>query len=436
MIYNNILNLAYGDVFTLDFSGYMTSYSTDHSHLISGYYDMLGFTLRPSFALAAASTSAPVTESVLSFEIESKYYDECLNIAEVFSPSNMPFYSGVYYSHYASFAVDNANTRIMCGKNTQAQNYAPAILSITDYGALSTSISYYFRFPLITLPVGTNVPLTYRVRLLSYPNGVPYPTVISEFTHEAKHRCTGTIYNYNKWAELVLGSNVVQNTMSVSFRYIYDDYGNGAETLVKFKNNFIPALTSLGTLTSISQGSYSYQYYPNINLCSYIYTGGSSSNSFTLGTYPTSNDQQDFSITFVQTFSGTTRWNGWFHSGTSTATYTVGYATSWSSSSFAKGSNLLTTNSYDLYTLSWSANYLTFPESSYMIVTFNNYLSLIDEYCYSYTGFIQGTQANSNLVCKRYSSNQIFIAGYAALSPSASLSISVYMAIQDSMFID
>lgn len=179
LIYNNILNLAYGDVYTLDFAAYMTYYSVDHAHLMSSYYDMLGFNFRPSFALSAATISSPITESVLSFQIESKYYNECLNIDGVFSPSGMPFYSGIYYSHWASIAVPNANTRIMCGKNTQEQNWAPAILSITDYGALSTSSDYYFRFPLITLPSGTNVPLTYRVQLLKYENEIPYPTIIS-----------------------------------------------------------------------------------------------------------------------------------------------------------------------------------------------------------------------------------------------------------------
>jgi hypothetical protein len=179
LIYNNMLSLAYGDVYTLDFPGKMTSYSTDHSHLMSGYYDMLGFTFRPSFALPAASTSAPVTESVLSFQVESRYYDECLSLAAVYSSDGMPFYNGVYFSHYAGTAVPNANTRIFCGKDVQAQNWAPAILSITDYGALSTSSSYYFRFPLITLPSGTNVPLVYGVRLLSYANGAAYPTIIS-----------------------------------------------------------------------------------------------------------------------------------------------------------------------------------------------------------------------------------------------------------------
>lgn len=118
LLYYSSANLAYGDVYTLDFVAHMTSYAVSHSHLMSGYYDMLGFTFRPSFALPAASTSSPITESVLSFEVESKYYDTCLGIAGVFSPDNMPFYSGVYYSHYAGTPVADANTRIKCGMNT------------------------------------------------------------------------------------------------------------------------------------------------------------------------------------------------------------------------------------------------------------------------------------------------------------------------------
>ena len=85
----------------------------------------------------------------------------------------------------------------------------------------------------------------------------------------------------------------------------------------------------------------------------------------------------------------------------------------------------------DLYTVTWMANYLTFPEGSYMILTFDPMLTPIDEYCNSYGGFLQGTLANSNLVCKRYSTNQIIVSGYATLSPSASLSISLYMKISD-----
>ena len=69
LIYNNMLNLQYGDVYTLEFAGMMTTYDMSHAALMSAQFDMLGFTFTPSFTLPAASTSAPVTESVLSFEL-------------------------------------------------------------------------------------------------------------------------------------------------------------------------------------------------------------------------------------------------------------------------------------------------------------------------------------------------------------------------------
>lgn len=81
----------------------------------------------------------------------------------------------------------------------------------------------------------------------------------------------------------------------------------------------------------------------------------------------------------------------------------------------------------DLYTVSWSANYLTFPEGSYMILSFSTNFAIMDEYCYSYSGFIAGVDSNSNIICKRYSSTQIIISGYGTLATSASLSISLYM---------
>jgi hypothetical protein len=109
----------------------------------------------------------------------------------------MPFYSGVYFSHYSSPAVNNANTRILCGQNTQAQNWAPVKLTITDYGALTSGSSYYFRFPLITLPSGSAVPLTYNVKLLQYSNGNPYPTIISQYNFENKVSATNSFSSNN-----------------------------------------------------------------------------------------------------------------------------------------------------------------------------------------------------------------------------------------------
>ena len=61
LIYNSLLNIAYGDVYTLDFSGLMSRMVNSHSHTMSGYYDMLGFGFDSAFDLAAASLSSPIT---------------------------------------------------------------------------------------------------------------------------------------------------------------------------------------------------------------------------------------------------------------------------------------------------------------------------------------------------------------------------------------
>ena len=142
-----------------------------------------------------------------------------------------------------------------------------------------------------------------------------------------------------------------------------------------------------------------------MNVALFRYTGGGTTRSFSLGTYPTSTDVQSFQLSFIQTFSGTTRRKGYFHSGTNIAAYSIVSAVIWTTSSITKGTNLVGTNSWDKYTVSWTANYLTFPEGSRAIITFNNHLNLIDEYCHSYSGFLPGVDPNSNLICKRYSSN-------------------------------
>jgi len=87
----------------------------------------------------------------------------------------------MYYSHFSNIAVLNANTRVLCGQNTQNQNWAPAKLTVTDYGAMSAGTSYYFRFPLIDFPTGTTVPLTYKVKLLQYANGNSYPVIMNQY---------------------------------------------------------------------------------------------------------------------------------------------------------------------------------------------------------------------------------------------------------------
>lgn len=380
LIYNSMLNLQYGDVYNLDFAGMMTTYSVDHAHLMGGQYDMLGFTFNPAFTLPAASTSAPVTETVLSFEIESNYYDSCLGLASVFSTDGMPFYSGVYFSHYSTPVVGNANTRILCGQNTLAQEWAPIKLTVTDYGAVNPGTSYYFRFPLIILPSGPNVPLTYKVKLLQYANGNAYPNIISQFGYQNKESAVNSYSFSNDWASLSPSNNAVQKTMSLSFSYnSFNIYYTGYETIVKFDNNDIPALTSLATLPSLSNTAYNYQYYPNINLCSFIKKVNSNNYGFSLGTYPTSTDQQSFQLSYVYTFvSSTEIHRGWFSVGTPVASSTITIASSWTSGTFTKGSNIITSNSMDLYTVAWSANYLSFPEGSYMLLTFSTNFALID----------------------------------------------------------
>lgn len=83
-------------------------------------------------------------------------------------------------------------------------------------------------------------------------------------------------------------------TMSFTYTNSGGNFGNGAETVVKFRNNYIPALTSLATLTTLSNSNFAYEYYPNINLALFRYTGTGTRRNFNLGTYPTSIDTQNF----------------------------------------------------------------------------------------------------------------------------------------------
>ncbi len=53
-IYNSILSLKYGDVYTLDFSGLMKAFSVSHLSVINGGYNMIGIQFIPRFNLTAA----------------------------------------------------------------------------------------------------------------------------------------------------------------------------------------------------------------------------------------------------------------------------------------------------------------------------------------------------------------------------------------------
>lgn len=134
----------------------------------------------------------------------------------------MTFYNGVYYSHYSSPAVVNANTRILCGQYTQGQNWAPVKLTVTDYGAVNAGTTYYFRFPLITFPSGSSVPLTYKVKLLSYSNNNAYPVIMNQFRYENLVTVSPGTYQY-QWASTSVGNNAVQkSTLSLSFSWTFN----------------------------------------------------------------------------------------------------------------------------------------------------------------------------------------------------------------------
>lgn len=81
------------------------------------------------------------------------------------------------------------------------------------------------------------------------------------------------------------------------------------------------------------------------------------------------------------------------------------------------------------YTISWKAASLTFPEGSYMVITFNYFTvpSPLSDQCKSISGFPAGTLATSVLLCKRYSANQIIITGYGTIAANTALSIITWL---------
>jgi hypothetical protein len=63
-----------------------------------------------------------------------------------------------------------------------------------------------------------------------------------------------------------------------------------------------------------------------------------------------------------------------------------------------------------------------------MIISFSSSpFSIMDEYCKSMSGFVQGIKSSSNLVCKRFSSTQIKIEGYSDITANTALSFDIYL---------
>lgn len=97
----------------------------------------------------------------------------------VYSNDGMVFESGAYFTHYSEPERNDSSSRILCGQ--YSQSYAPIKVRISDYKAMAKDVSFFFRFPLITNPSGTNYPFIYKVRQLSYENLKFYPKVIGYY---------------------------------------------------------------------------------------------------------------------------------------------------------------------------------------------------------------------------------------------------------------
>jgi hypothetical protein len=236
LIYVDGLNQKKGDTYVLDFPGHFDTFTVNHLSLRYSSYNMIGFTINPSFDLPAASLVSPISESVIEVELSSKYFSSCLGVDSLFSSDGMTFESGTYFSHYSSPAVSDSNTRLFCGQ--YSESYAPVKLRVTDYGTMSNSNNYYFRFPLIQNPGSSNTPLIYRVRLLRYNNNEHYPTIISEYEyHNLQQIVTGS--SSSQYVYLSTSNEYVQNNLGLSFTYNSYYPSSGTELLLKFKNNEI-----------------------------------------------------------------------------------------------------------------------------------------------------------------------------------------------------
>lgn len=216
-------------------------------------------------------------------------------------------------------------------------------------------------------------------------------------------------------------------SLSISYNYYYPP--NGAEVLVKYQNDELKALTSISTLTTLSNSNYAYEYYPNINLCVFKKNTNNNDKTISLGSYPTSEDQRSYTISWMYAYpSNSIVYTSNFNPGSS-ETKTIDFATGWSSSSITKVSGWTNTNSMGVYTINWSSSSLSFSEGSYMVVTIDTEFSILEEYCKETVGFYPGTLETSNLVCRKNSNTDILITGYSSISAGASLSITLYLQV-------
>lgn len=340
----------------------------------------------------------------------------------------MTFQNGVYFTHYSSPAIGNANTRIFCGQ--YASSYTMPKLRVTDYGQFTAGTSYYFRFPMITNPGTYNIPFIYKVRLLSYANNNYYPTVIGTYEYNGlQSTVVGNVYQTVQ-VRTTVTTAIVQNTLGLSVYYTTYNPPNGAQIAYKFKNSDLGALLSLSSLPSISNSDYAYEYYPNINLCMFKRNTGTTVSGFSLGNFPTTSAASTFTTAFVYTYHDSSNIyypdfnpNGYKQD-------SITHVTSWTSATMAKVSGLSNSNSMGIYTVTFRTTALTFPEGSYMILTMDSRFLMFDDYCKQMSGFVPGTTLDtSNLICRKNGGQDILIAGYNSIASGTTLSITLYLQI-------
>ncbi len=295
----------------------------------------------------------------------------------------MAFASGAYFSHYSSSdpiginSISTATTRILCGQ--YESSYAPVKLTMTDYGQMTENIQYDFRFPLITNPSTTNSPLTYRVRLLSYENGKHYPKIINEYSYEnLEHTAANSASSSYAYATISSASKYVQSSVGLTLTYSSYNIPNGDQIIVKFKNNEIPAFTSVTNLRILSNTNFNYEYYPNINLCVFIKVTSNTDYDLSLGTFPTYSDEQGYKINWINIYRTKTLYHWTNFNPGSVYSNTLSRITSLTTSSFTQISGLVGTNSVGLYQIAFKSSLAAFPEGGSISIDISTNYAIVD----------------------------------------------------------
>lgn len=353
----------------------------------------------------------------------------------MFTTDGAYFASGTYYSHYSSTAAANvnANTRVKCGQHSES--FAPIKLTTTDYGTITAGNTYYFRYPLILNPNDDYIPYIYSFRLIQYQTDSHVPVLIASYEYEGLESTrSGTIYS--EYGYVTPSNGYVQSTMTLTFSWPNFNQGSGSETWLKFKNNEIQALTDIVSLKSITTGNYDYEYYPNINLCVYIKANSVDDRTVNLGSFPTNDDIRAFKLSWAHLVYT----NKIYRREETTLSYATARRTAWDTSSFTLVSGLKSTGSEGIFRVTWMTSIHKYVEGSYIKVTFQNSpFNIVDEFCKTMSGFVQGTLSNyaqgsatvtsSNLMCRRTSPTTLLIEGYQTINTGTTLSFDIYLKV-------